>query len=91
VTRHEILKIAARLYRGLPVTTEILRTRYGCSAAGAKRVLRELEDALPVTVEMRERGQRVLRIQSANDAPAPVSATPKLPPRRVNCSTWMPR
>jgi hypothetical protein len=63
MTNDKALRIAARMYRGLPVTTEILRTRYGMSQAGAKRAMRLLEDTLPVVAEVGERGQRTLRLR----------------------------
>ena len=70
MTTDQALRIAARLYRGLPVTTEVLRTRYGCSQAGAKRAMRLLEDCLPVEVEVGERGKRTLRLQGQHPARA---------------------
>ena len=63
MTNDEAVRIAARIYRGLPVTTEILRIRYGMSQASAKRAMRMFEDVLPVDVETGERGRRTLRIQ----------------------------
>ena len=63
MTNDKALRIAARLYRGIPVTTEILRTRYGMSPAGAKRAMRLLEDTLPVVVQVGDRGQRTLRLR----------------------------
>ena len=62
MTNDEAMRIAARIYRGLPVTTEVLRTRYGLSQAGAKRAMRLIEDCLPVAAEVGERGKRTLRL-----------------------------
>ena len=80
MTTDQALRIAARLYRGLPVTTEVLRTRYGCSQAGAKRAMRLLEDCLPVDAEIGDRGKRTLRLRGHE----PVRAKAPLATR------WMP-
>jgi len=73
MTQDKLLKIAARLYRGDAVTTELLRSRYRCSPAGAKRAMRKLRENLPVEAE-REGQRTVLRIRQA----------PKVAP-----TTWM--
>jgi hypothetical protein len=70
MTHDQLLRIAARVYRGLPVTTEILRTRYGCSQAGAKRAMRLLADTLPVAEEIDERGKRTLKLSGREPARA---------------------
>ena len=62
MTQDKLLKIAARLYRGDAVTTELLRNRY--SPAGAKRAMRKLRENLPVETE-REGQLTVLRIRQA--------------------------
>ena len=70
----QILNVAARLYRGLPVTTRVLREHYGCSQASAKRAMRTLEMALPVVAE--QDGQRtVLRIRKASGHVRPANST----------------
>lgn len=66
MTNDEAMRIAARIYRGLPVTTEVLRTRYGLSQAGAKRAMRLIEDCLPVKAEVGERGKRTLRLHGSD-------------------------
>ena len=66
MTNDEAMRIAARIYRGLPVTTEVLRTRYGLSQAGAKRAMRLIEDCLPVKAEVGERGKRTLRLRGGD-------------------------
>ena len=66
--------VAARLYRGLPVTTRTLREHYGCSQASAKRAMQTLAMALPVVTE--QDGQRtVLRIRRASGHVRPVNST----------------
>jgi hypothetical protein len=77
MTNDKILTIAARVYRGLPITTEVLRNRYGCSRAGAIRVMRLLEDTLPVDVEVGERGKRTIRLRGHE----PVRAKPTIATR----------
>jgi hypothetical protein len=79
VTNDMALRIAARIYRGLPVTTEVLRQRYGLSSAGAKRAMRLIEDTLPVAAEVGERGKRTLRLRGE-------LAARSIGPR---ASTWM--
>ena len=79
MTNDKALRIAARIYRGLPVTTEVLRTRYGMSQAGAKRAMRLIEDCLPVNVEIGAAGKRTLRLSGQE----PLRAT------GVRASRWM--
>lgn len=85
MNRVALLKIAAHLFRGLPVTTRLLREYYGCSPADAKRVLRLLQRGLPVEVETMARGQHVLRIRSQG-AESRASSVP----RPVRRTTWVP-
>jgi hypothetical protein len=76
VTQDKLLRVVARLYKGDGITTEQLRERYGCSPAGAKRVMRKLRDTLPVVAE--RDGQAITL--SIRNAVRPAIST-----------TWLPR
>jgi hypothetical protein len=81
MTHDQLLRVVARIYKGLPVTTQILRERYGCSQAGAKRVMRTLESALPVDVSFDETGKRTLRHRLHSGRPVRTV--------EINSTRWM--
>jgi hypothetical protein len=87
VNQATMLKVAARLYRGEAITTEILRNRYRCSAAAAKRAMNTLRQNLPVTVTKGDMGRVVLRIDGSAPRQAVSVPAVKLPPRAVGA--WM--
>lgn len=57
-----LLQTAALLFNGKEITSEFLRTRFGCSKATAKRYLIIFECNLPVKVNVLAHNKKVLSL-----------------------------